>query len=322
MKITFIGNFTQDHCSEVHYKKTFEKLGHTVIPCQENRTTVKEIMDSAVSSDFLFWVHTHRWSFGESSDVIKMLSDLKALNIPTVGFHLDLWLGLEREKDLKTDPYWNIQHFFTVDKLFAAWLNENTQTKGYYLEAGCFEDESYLAEPNHEKYPEEIVFTGSRTYHHEHPYRVKLIDWLHQTYWNRFAHYGGGGGRSTIRGHELNVLYASAKIAIGDTLCINFNYPFYKSDRIYEQSCRGAFQIFPYIQGIEDSFVIGKEIITYTFDDFIELKSLIDYYIENTEEREAIRIAGHNRAKKDHTYSVRLKTLLEILFGNSKESLH
>lgn len=313
MRIAFIGNFSDaTYTTENHHKKTFEKLGHTVIPFQENRTNINDIIAQVDNADMLYWTHTHSWRLGSDEDIIKMLSIFKEKNIPTVGYHLDLYLGIEREKTLHTDPYWKLQHFFTVDKLMADWLNEHTHTKGHYLPAGCFEDECYVAESHHEKYPHEIIFTGSKGYHKEYPYRQKLIDWLHEIYGNRFAHYGGGG-LPTKREHELNVLYSSAKIVIGDTLCKDFTYPEYYSDRYFEVPGRNGFMIAPYIQGISKMYKLGEEIVTYKYDNFRELKFLIDFFLSNEEMREQIRSAGHQRALKDHNYTVRLKHLLNTL---------
>jgi hypothetical protein len=313
MRIVFIGNFDHSFCTEVHHKKTFEKLGHTVVPIQENNSNCGAVLQEIKNCDMLYWTHTHSFKLDSYEHIIEMLRIFKQNNIPSVGYHLDLWMGLEREKDLHKDPYWNIEHFFTVDFLMAEYLNSNTKTKGYYLPPGCFEDESYAAEPNLKKYPHEIIFTGSKQYHKEHPYRAQLINWLHNNYGERFAHYGGGGLPS-LRGHELNVLYSSAKIAIGDTLCKDFNYPWYFSDRCVEQPSRNAFQIFPYIRGLELMFDIGIEIVTYKFNDFIELKSKIDFYLANDEQREKIRTAGHKRAKQSHSYTKRLEFIIEKIF--------
>lgn len=313
MTIAFIGNHSAEHSTENHHRKTFEKLGHTVIQLQENKTTVDEVMKHAVNADMLYFTHTHGWKFGTDAEVVEMFQTLRRLNIPTVGYHLDLWLGLEREKDLKNDPYWNIEHFFTVDKAMADHLNEHTETKGYFLPAGCFEDDCYIAEPNYQKYPHEIIFTGAKLYHHEWPYRQKLIEWLHKTYGSRFAHYGNGG-LPVIRGSELNVLYSSAKIIVGDTLCKDFSYEYYFSDRLFEVPGRGGFMIFPNIRGIEFMYEVGKEIITYTFEDFEWLQNKINHFLRtDNPRREEIRLAGHNRVKSAHTYTHRLKQLLQTL---------
>jgi len=238
-----------------------------------------------------------------------MLTKLKALNIPTVGYHLDLWMGLEREKDLHSDPYWGIEHFFTCDKLMADWLNANTKTKGYYLPAGVYEGECFLGTADRQKYPHEIIFTGSKGYHKEYSYRPQLIDWLHSTYGERFAHYGGGGLPS-VRGPELNNLYASAKIVVGDTLCKGFNYPYYFSDRLFEVCGRGGFMIFPAIVGLSEMY---DGIESYKLGDFDDLKNTIDYYLAHEEEREYVRLGCFEDTKAKHTYTHRLQTIIKTL---------
>ena len=157
----------------------------------------------------------------------------------------------------------------------------------------------------------DIIFVGSKGYHPEWNYRPTLIDWLRDSYQSQFTHVGGDGDTGTIRGERLNRVYGSSKIAVGDTLCIGFDYPYYFSDRLFESTGRGGFTIFPYIKGIEDNFEIGKEIVTYEFNNFDDLRQKIDYYLNNDEEREQIRIAGHERTKKDHTYMRRWEQILE-----------
>jgi hypothetical protein len=313
MRIAFIGNHSVDFSTETHHRKTFEKMGHEVVQLQENKTSVREVMAHALTCDMLFWTHTHGWGFRSDNEVRRMLNTLKEKGIPTVGYHLDLWLGLQRERDLTNDPYWNIEHFFTVDKLMADWLNANTKTKGYYLAAGVYDNECVLGTPDNSKYPHEVIFTGSKGYHKEYPYRGQLIEWLHANYGTNFAHYGGGG-LPGLRGQELNNLYASAKIVIGDTLCKNFDYPAYFSDRLFEVTGRGGFMIFPNITGLDNFFHINRELITYDYNRFDQLKAKIDYFLENWTEREMVRLAGHERTKREHTYRHRLTTLLNTIF--------
>lgn len=106
MKILFIGNFDVDYTTETHHKKTFEKLGHTVIPIQENRTSIQQIEIASYGVDMVYWTHTHSFRIDpHPAQVASLLNRFKMRNIPTVGYHLDLWMGLQREKDLRTDPY-------------------------------------------------------------------------------------------------------------------------------------------------------------------------------------------------------------------------
>jgi spore maturation protein CgeB len=53
--------------------------------------------------------------------------------------------------------------------------------------------------------------------------------------------------------------------------------------------------------------------VTYEFGNFKQLAELIEHYYRETGEREAIRRAGHERTKRDHTYTQRLEAMLGVL---------
>ena len=309
-KITFLGNFRVDYTTETHHTKTLESMGHQVIKLQESEATSEDVLNNAISSDLFVWVHTHGWNTPGRITMQDTLLELKKHNIPSMTYHLDLWLGLNRQKDLRRKPvYQYIDHFFTVDSKMADWFNSNTSVKGHYLPAGVYDKEcTYTrAAPG-----EEVIFVGSKTYHPEWPYRPKLINFLSQTYGARFNLYGREG-RGIVRGHELNNLYASTKVVVGDTLCPNFTYPDYWSDRIYETLGRGGFLIHPYIKGLEKEFEDKKHVVFYDYDNLDQLKKLVDYYLEHDDEREQIRKAGHELVKNNYTYKNRWQTILKEL---------
>ena len=309
-KITFLGNFRVDYSSEFHHLKTLESLGHDVVKLQESEATSEDVFNNAINSDLFVWVHTHGWSTPGRLTMQDMLLELKKHKVPSMTYHLDLWLGLNRQKDLLRKPvYQFIDHFFTVDSKMADWFNTKTSVKGHYLPAGVYDKEcSYT--PTTAK--EEVIFVGSKTYHPEWPYRPKLINFLSQTYGARFNLYGREG-RGLVRGHELNNLYASTKVVVGDTLCPNFTYPDYWSDRIYETLGRGGFLIHPYIKGLEKEFEDKKHVVFYDYDNLDQLKKLVDYYLEHDDEREQIRKAGHELVKNNYTYKNRWQTILKEL---------
>ena len=308
--IAFLGNFRVDYTSETHHAETLVSMGHNVIRLQETRATSEEILKVALDSDMFVWIHTHGWNTPGDMSMSRVLARLKAKNIPTVTYHLDLWFGLDRQKDLTKDAvYRDIDHFFTVDQKMADWFNTNTTVKGHYLPAGVFGDECYYTQTTTKL---DVVFVGSKGYHQEWPYRPKLINWLTKTYKNKFRHYGRDGIK-VVRGEQLNSLYASTKIVVGDTLCPNFNYPSYWSDRVYETMGRGGFMIHPYIPGMEKEFTDKKNIVFYEYNNFDQLKELIDYYLEHDAEREAIRKAGHQLVKNNYTYKQRWEFILKEL---------
>lgn len=318
MRIAFLGNHAVLYSSESHHAASLESLGHTVERLQEGKATGEQVLAAALASDLLVVVHTHGW-VTPGLPLETVLVRLEAAGIPTATYHLDLWLGLQRQQDLDRDPFYRtIGHFFTADKLMADWFCDNTDVRGHYLPAAVYDRECYIStEPSPNA--NDVIFVGSRRYHPEWPYRPQLIDWLAQSYGASFTHVGGDGATGTVRGDDLNRLYANSKVAVGDTLCIGFDYPHYFSDRIFECLGRGGFMIHPWIKGLDDLFEDGKHLITYPFGDFEQLQFLIDYYLDdaNAGEREQIRRAGHEHVKAHHTYRHRWQTILSTIFDGA-----
>jgi hypothetical protein len=307
MRIAFLGNFAVPYSSETHHARSLETLGHEVIRLQEPSTAVSVITEQALRADAFVWIHTHGW---DTPGIDFALRAIKNAGIPTLTYHLDLWWGLQRQKDVRSSPYWDLDHFFTVDKKMADWLTDNTPVKGHYLPAGVFDEECFIStEPS--PFANDVIFVGSRGYHPEWPWRPQLIDWLRNTYGSRFTHIGGDGDSGTLRGAALNAAYSGSKVAVGDTLCLGFDYPWYASDRLFEAPGRGGFQIFPRIKGIPELFDGTMEF--FNFGDFDGLKDLIDYYLEHDQPREALRTMCHEHVKTHHTYVQRWETILETI---------
>jgi hypothetical protein len=102
--ITFLGNFRVDFTSESHHAKSLESLGHKVIRMQETEARSEHILDSALNSDLFIWIHTHGWNTPGSLTMEEVLDRLKENKITTMTYHLDLWFGLQRQKDLNVMP--------------------------------------------------------------------------------------------------------------------------------------------------------------------------------------------------------------------------
>lgn len=313
-RLVLYGNGEVPYCSEVHYKRSLESLGHTVQLLQENRVPTDVVLAESLRADALIWVHTHSFVNPGRMPMAQVLSTLRTAGVPTIAMHLDLYVPLQRWKQYEGSPYFQTEYWFTVDKLMADLLNEKGETKAHFIPAGVLADECYISDQP-SKHANDVVFVGARGYHPEHPWRPQLIDWLRDTYGPRFTHVGGDGDTGTLRGDALNRMYANSKVAVGDTLCVGFDYPYYASDRLFEASGRGAFQVFPYIKGIDEWFTDGEHLRFFKFGDFGGLKALIDYYLDdaNTEERERIRRQGHELVKNNFTYAHRWQTILDTV---------
>lgn len=312
MKILYVGNFTQPHCTEVHVAKTLANMGHQVTRIQEDPRFKRQLVDLTLGHDlFLF---TRTWS---NLVTLEHLQTLKTLGIPTASLHLDLYVGLQREAGIENDPFWRTEYVFSPDGDPASQaFFESKNINHHYLRPGVFKDECIQLEPNNDfDLQGEVIFVGGGAEygHKEWPYRHQLVKWLEDNY-SGYRKYGHP--QKTVRNMELNQLYANAKIVVGDSLCLGFNHPYYWSDRVYETIGRGGFIIHPFIKGLEEEFTDGENIVFYEYNNFDQLKEKIDYYLENPEERKRIQQNAFNFVRDNATYNNRLQQLLDTVIGD------
>jgi hypothetical protein len=81
--------------------------------------------------------------------------------------------------------------------------------------------------------------------------------------------------------------------------------------REFEAPMAGAFYLTGYLEEIARHYEIGTEIVCYRSVD--ELVAQCRYYLAHEEERERIRRAGHERARRDHTWTRRFQQLFADL---------
>lgn len=324
MRIAYVGNFTQSHCTEVHIAKTLRDMGHTVIELQENGVHPSRLIKQVEGSDlFLF---TRTWGGLVNSDHLRQL---RKLGIPSASYHLDLYYGISRQAAVEADAFWATDHVFTPDgSPEAAEFFKSKNFNHHYLKPGVFKAEC-VPGTRRPELAHDVVFVGSgNSYSHkEWPYRGQLVQWLVDNYggWTtsttlemtdvprlRFGKYGHP--ERTMRNQDLNDLYASAKVVVGDSLCVDFKKTYYWSDRVYETIGRGGFLIMPYIKGLEEEFIDGETIVFYEFGNFDQLKEKIDYYLEHEDERRKIQQAGQEFVREHATYNNRLTQMLDTVF--------
>ena len=309
LRIAYVGNFKPSHSTETHLARTLTQMGHTVTRLQEDDLTPAGLTQALSRMDrpdlFMF---TRTWGRTVTAD---HLAWLRTQGIPSVSYHLDLYVPLQRNGGIGTDPFWNTDFVFTPDgdKRSAAEF-ERLGINHRHMLPGVVRDECYIAEgvtPTRD-----VIFVGSGPgYHEEWPYRGELLRWLAKTYGPRFRHYGGRG--QAIRGYALNRLLASTKVVVGDSLVVGFDWLGYCSDRREELPGRGGFQVGPRIGGLDDGYEDGVNTAFYDFGDFPGLRDIVDHYVANDGERERIRRAGHEHVKAHHTYDNRIARMFEIL---------
>jgi len=87
--------------------------------------------------------------------------------------------------------------------------------------------------------------------------------------------------------------------------------------REFEATMAGGFYITGYLDELGEHYVIGSEVETYRSRD--ELVDKCRYYLAHDAAREAIRRAGHARARRDHTWTRRFAMLFAALRSRGVE---
>ncbi len=177
-RILYIGNFGPSFSTENHVGESLRELGVEVVQAQENAFTLQELDGMARDVDLLLYTRT----WGLRGDALRWITQLP---IPTASYHLDLYAGLSRGRDLRLDPFWRTQHVFTPDGGSEAFFRAQG-IRHHYLKPGVYGAECYLADVD-PGVAADVCFVGSYDYHPEWPYRRRLVDFLSETYGRRFA---------------------------------------------------------------------------------------------------------------------------------------
>lgn len=312
MRIAALGNYSVDYSTESHVTKSMELLGHEVVRIQEGETPAASV-PRLVEGCGLFW-HTQTYGLALSSGTLEerhhASESISIMGIPRVFFHLDLFHSLPRVESIRDEPWTRYDYVFTADGGHQAeW--EAMGVNHHWLPPGVFGPDCYIADVPIER---EIVFVGSWRggYHPESKHRFELVKWLARNYRRHITFYPKQG-QPAVRGDALNRLYASSKIAIGDS-CMVPELRAYASDRCVETPGRFCTLFHPHVDGIFPELLeSGKHCVTWTAYNWGELKEKLDYYLSHDAEREEIRRAGHEHVKKFHTYEHRVQTVLETI---------
>lgn len=107
---------------------------------------------------------------------------------------------------------------------------------------------------------------------------------------------------------DMITMFSRAKVTLGFTVVGHPGPqdPVVRQVRLrdFEAPMSGAFYMLEYVDEIEEFFELDREIVCFSSQS--ELVDKARYYLAHPEEREAIRLAGHRRALRDHTWQKRL----------------
>lgn len=293
MRIVVCGDFSRSFHTEVHVARDLRALGHAV--------TCSHGIPASIDADLLLL----QGNGGRTGNIRPRLREIEATGCQSASYHLDLFAGLARESRVGIEPMWQVQTVFTPDggstDFFAA--------KGIdhrWLPAAVVSDEcqpgNWRAEYDHD-----VVFVGSQTYHREHPWRGQLLRFLTERYGNRFRVYDH---HPPTRGQDLNDLYATARVVVGDSLTLA-GHRDYVSDRLFESLGRGAVLVFPRVPGLNGlGFEEGEHYRGYDYGDTEGLAATIDALLASPDEARLMAKRGQTFVAENHTYVHRMQQLL------------
>ena len=184
--------------------------------------------------------------------------------------------------------------------------------KADYLEIGYDEN---IYKPEGKKTPtKEIVFMGNNYgdgFFPESTYRREMVEFLRENYKDRFAFYGNGWNFSfgNLNGSQPDeaAVYRASKIAINLS---HYNYERYNSDRILRIMGTGVMCLTRNYEGLKQDFSPGVDLAVW--DNFDELKTNIDHYLENDDERQEIAKKGNDLMLKSFTYDSMIKNIIKL----------
>lgn len=307
-----IGNFVPAHSTENELRKAIELAGYDVEVFQEDEPGVFADVAACISDfDVVLWTKTDRQPPLDFDAMRHMLAAAEALHVPVVAYHLDLWWGLRREHQVHEHPFFRSTIVITADGGHDDdWARVGVNHR--WMPPGVSEVECSGGQPRLE-YTSDLAFVGSWRpgYHREHPHRAHLVDWLRTHYRDRVA-FWPRPGEHAVRGVALRDLYASTKVNVGDS-CLAGRLPRYWSDRIPETIGRGGFLIHPHVDGIDDHYVDGEHLALWQVGDWAHLAELIDRYLDDEDERRRIAAAGRAHVLEHHTYTVRIRQVVDLL---------
>ncbi len=103
LTIAYRGNTRHPFCTETHVTASLRELGHEVIPLQEDVVSWDDCVAAAERAHLFLWTKT--WTIDPDGGHAA-LDRMRAMGVPSVSFHLDRYIGLDREAQIEFDPFW------------------------------------------------------------------------------------------------------------------------------------------------------------------------------------------------------------------------
>ena len=277
-------------------KFSLEKMGHKVVFINDENFDTKDVIKRGNECDLFFFrtggiVADSMLNFQLSLTTLQaILNNIKCKKV--FWFDDKVW-GLNEGLMSEIIPL--VDYGFLNDD---TWIRRHKYPNVFPLHSGFSERYNYLG--NYQKeYDVDIALIGNI-----YGARRVLVEKLKNIFGDKFKIYNDVFGRNFYN------LCESAKIIVSP------NFPFddfYWSDRPYSVLGARGFLLHPRLEGLKTHLQDGKHFVSY--GSFEELVERIKFWLDpkHSEERSSVAQNGRNCVLQKHTYSNRLKELLEII---------
>lgn len=308
MKVHYVGNHSVSHSTESHVGQALEANGVDLVRHQENEVDWATLHRKVSKAGLVLWTTTYDYAPERTFDAQREF--LGKCRPTVVGFHLDIWWDLAREHRVAESPFFGSTLVVTADGGHdERWADAGVNHR--YMPPGVSEFECGGGTPRPE-FTVPLAFVGSHQggYHPEHDHRRQLVKYLQR----RGCEFWPKPRQHAVRGEALRDLYASTTVNVGDS-CFAGRIRSYISDRVPETLGRGGFLLHPHVDGVTDGtlYTDGEHLRTWQVGDWAELDRLIDHYTANPDEAREIAGKGRAHVLAEHTYTVRMRQLLELV---------
>lgn len=308
-------------------------MGHDVRYLQEDKLDWSTVPAFVAEHGVHLLLWTRTWP-AEMAVVEPVLKELEAQGVPTISYHLDRWFGLDRAHQVDDQPFFRTSLVVSPDNN-PQWAEHGVNH--FWLPPGVYGPECEPVPPNPRRWPYDVVFVGSHPYPHPEwqKYRSDLLAAFSKAFRGRFGILPRRG--VPIRGRDLQELYATVPVVIGDSCLAGESYQYW-SDRVPETLGRGGLLIHPEVPGM-DAWYSGQrwehgsgdlnpyaeglswppdswgDLLTYKLGDFGQAVSHAKWALANPVQRSIIGANGRATVLARDTYAHRMGTVLAVAEG-------
>ena len=236
-----------------------------------------------------------------------------------IGSKVILWEGnLNFWRWYQSESLRHCDHLFTSDSYPIPLLKKETVgLKNVHLLCGGCDPEEHgkmtLSDSDQERFGADITFIGGgrpnrrELFEHLIDYTIKLWGWG----WDESPALAPYMVRETVSGLKKTKIYNATKI------CPNLQSGLYQiyglSCRIFEVASCGRLPFSEPQQDLGLYFTPGEEVIV--FNGPQDFKNKVAYYLSHPDEMNEMAERARARALREHTYTHRMKELLDIVLG-------